>query len=69
MKSTTLICGTSFCATALAHPGHSSDLYNLMHPETIFLLIALIPLAICASRMRMPSLKWQRKTQQQIDSD
>ena len=69
MKSTIMMCSTIFCAAAMAHPGHSSDLYTLIHPETMLVLIALIPLVMSASRRRMFSREWRRKMEQRIKSD
>lgn len=69
MKSTIMICSTIFCAAALAHPGHSSNLYTLIHPETMLVLMALIPLVISASRRRMLFREWRRKMEQRIKSD
>ena len=69
MKSTIMISSTIFCAGALAHPGHSSNLYTLIHPETMLVLMALIPLVISASRRRMLSSKWERKMEKRIKSD
>jgi hypothetical protein len=69
MKSTIMMCSTIFCAAAMAHPGHSSNLYTLIHPETMLVLMALIPLVISASRRRMLSSQWERKMEKRIKSD
>ena len=69
MKSTILICSTIFSVTALAHPNHTSELYTFIHPETMILLLAFIPLAIFSSRKSVRSIKWWKKTAQRIKSD
>ena len=69
MKSTILICSTIFSVTALAHPNHTSELYTFIHPETMILLLAFIPLAIFSSRNSIRRIKWCKKTAQRIKSD
>ena len=69
MKSTILICSTIYSVTALAHPNHTSELYTFIHPETMILLLAFIPLAIFSSRKSVRPIKWLKKTAQRIKSD